>query len=293
MMYGITYRGRHSREFGLVVKTRTRPAAPPVRVVEETIPYRDGSLDYSGQAGRLFYDDKILELDFTAPGRELSETNRLVAAVVSWLAGGWDELVFDDMPQVKWIAKPIELSDITLSLYRVGTFTVQFRCRPFNRLMWGSLGLPLDSGVPLDSDISLDFGAENVHDMPNTGSYTFSHTNVGDVAARPKLVITGDTDTGAHTIAIRIGEAALTLATTSARRLSGGRSLTVDCQECAVFWDDGSDATGLLASDPVSGIFPEFPEIPPGACEIAVTTAITGRLQVDYEDLYYFGFVEG
>ena len=61
-MYGIRYRGVHSRDLGLITKTKTRPAAPPVRTTEETILYRDGNLDYSEQGGRLFYDDKIMQL---------------------------------------------------------------------------------------------------------------------------------------------------------------------------------------------------------------------------------------
>ncbi|MBD9009776.1 MAG: hypothetical protein EGR16_06625 [Clostridiales bacterium] len=35
-MYGIRYRGVHSRDLGLITKTKTRPAAPPVRTTEET-----------------------------------------------------------------------------------------------------------------------------------------------------------------------------------------------------------------------------------------------------------------
>ena len=87
-MYGVRFRNTHSRDVGLLAKTGKRPAAPPVRTVEETILYRDGNLDYSEQGGRLFYDDKLVEVEFTAIAKELSDTDRLIAAAVKWLSGG-------------------------------------------------------------------------------------------------------------------------------------------------------------------------------------------------------------
>lgn len=113
-MYGVRFRNTHSRDVGLLAKTGKRPAAPPVRTVEETILYRDGNLDYSEQGGRLFYDDKLVEVEFTAIAKELSDTDRLIAAAVKWLSGGWGELIFDDMPLVKWLANRL--------IYRISAF---------------------------------------------------------------------------------------------------------------------------------------------------------------------------
>lgn len=284
-MYGVRFRNTHSRDVGLLAKTGKRPAAPPVRTVEETILYRDGNLDYSEQGGRLFYDDKLVEVEFTAIAKELSDTDRLIAAAVKWLSGGWGELIFDDMPLVKWLAKPIDLSDISFSLYRIGKFTVQFRCRPFNHLLFDSLGLPLDSPVPLDSGIPLDWGKENTYLMPEVGTYTFYHNNLGDVAARPKIHIVGQEDSGSHRISVLINGDGFTLQFPSGSLLSGGQTATVDCEECTVT-KGGADITGYLVSS--STDFPDFPELKPGKNTITVNTQITGQLKIDYEMPYLY-----
>lgn len=285
-MYGIRFRGVHSRELGLVSKTKTRPAAPPVRTTEETILYRDGNLDYSEQGGRLFYDDKIVEVEFVAIEDELRDTNLLISKVVRWLCGSWGDLIFDDMPLVKWRAKPISLSEVSTELYRVGRFTVQFRCRPFNNLLFGSLGAELDSFIPLDTRIPLDWGAGNVFDMDSVGTYTFKHTNLGDVAARPKIIIVGDTDTGSHTITIEINGTGFTLKFPSAFPLNGGKTVVVDCEECIVMCGE-RDITAYLAASDTD--YPDFPELQPGENTITVDTQITGQLQLDYNMPYLYG----
>lgn len=285
-MYGIRYRGTHSKEFGLITRTKTRPASPPVRTVEETILYRDGNLDYSEQGGRLFYDDKLLEIEFVASEKDLIDTNLLISKVVRWLSGTWDDLIFDDMPTVKWRAKPIDISNISIELYRAGKFSVQFRCRPFNNLMFDSLGLELDSYVTLESLIPLDWGSGNSFEMDKTGSYTFQHTNLGDVSARPKINIIGQTDRGNHTINIKINGIGFALKFPTTYPLIDGKTAVVDCEECIVTCGDDDITSFLIASN---AEFPEFPELVPGANKIEVETQIIGTLQVEYDMPYLYG----
>ncbi len=285
-MYGIRYRGVHSRDLGLITKTKTRPAAPPVRTTEETILYRDGNLDYSEQGGRLFYDDKIVEIEFVAAEKELIDTNLLISRAVRWLCGSWDDLIFDDMPLVKWRARPISLSEISTELYRLGRFTVQFRCRPFNTLIYSSLGITLDSLIPLDSKIPLDLGGTSSFDMDKIGRYTFKHINIGDVSARPKINIIGETDSGTHTITVKINGTGFTLKFPSGFPLSNGKTAVVDCEECAVTCG-GDDITSYLVSSDTD--FSEFPELQPGENAITVDTQITGQLQFDYATPYFYG----
>ena len=285
-MNGIRYRGVHSREFGLVTQTRTRPAAPNARLIQETVPYRDGSLDYSEQGGRLYYDEKLVEIEFTAIRRNLTETNSLISQVVKWLCGGWGDLIFDDMPLVVWRAKPVDVSSISIMLYRAGRFTVQFRCRPFNTLIYDTLGAVLDSDVPLDSDIPLDWGADNIYSLPTVGEYTFSHYNPGDVNAAPQIVIIGDTDSSTHMIEVLINGEGFTLKLPSGISLSGGQSVTVDCEECMVT-KGGLDITEYLVSSDTN--IPTFPEFLPGDNVICVNTQITGEMQIKYNVPYFFG----
>ena len=286
MKYGIRYRGVHSGEVGLIAKTKTRPAAPPVRTTEETILYRDGNLDYSESGGRLFYDDKIVEIEFMAITPDLVDTNMVITRAVKWLCGSWGDLIFDDMPLVRWRAKPIDLSSVSIELYRAGKFTVQFRCRPFNNLLFDTSGIEIDSDIPIDSDVPLDFGDDNVYEMASTGYFSFTHTNTGDVAARPKIYITGQTDSGAHTITIKVNGTGFTLKFPSNNLLNGGKLAIVDCEECAVTCE-GADITSYLVD--TTDTYSEFPELQPGENAIWVNTSITGSMEFIYAAPFFYG----
>ena len=149
-MTGFTYRGLHSiRDIGIVFKTESRPILPPPRILNETVPYRDGSIDYSMQNGRIYYDDKIMELQISIVGRNLKTLHEKISKVVSWLAGGYGELIFDDMPLTVWHAMPVNLNAIAPELAKVGKTVVQFRCKPFNTTIIDSLGVFLGDSVPL------------------------------------------------------------------------------------------------------------------------------------------------
>ena len=161
MRHGITFRGKHSNDVGVIVKTVGRPIIAPVRQIDEEVPYRDGNVDCSETGGRLYYDDKVLELDFYLISHDTVELQKNVTKVANWLAGGYGILIFDDMLSTVWIAKPVDLDDLTIELYKNGHTKIQFRCRPFNDWLHDSKGVPLDSNHSLDSDIPLGLGDEN------------------------------------------------------------------------------------------------------------------------------------
>ena len=286
MKYGIRYRGIHSGEMGLIAKTKTRPAAPPVRTTEETILYRDGNLDYSESGGRLFYDDKVVEIEFTAIRPDLTDTNKLITKAVGWLCGSWGDLIFDDMPLVRWRAKPIDLSNISVELYKVGRFTVQFRCRPFNNLLFDTSGIEIDSDIPIDSDVPIDFGSDNVYTLDKTGYFSFTHTNIGDVAIRPKIHITGQTDSGAHTITVKVNGKGFKLKFPSSNLLSGGKIAVIDCEECTVTCE-GEDITSYLVD--TNDMYSQFPELQPGDNAIWIDTQIIGSIEFIYSAPFYYG----
>lgn len=84
---GITYRGKHSDEFGTIVKTVGRPIIAPVKQVDEEVAYRDGNVDYSEAGGRLYYEDKVLELEFTVRAMNTTELHKKVSRMINWLSG--------------------------------------------------------------------------------------------------------------------------------------------------------------------------------------------------------------
>ena len=161
MRHGITFRGKHSNDIGVIVKTVGRPFSPPVKQIDEEVQYRDGNIDLSETGGRLYYEDKVLELEFQMICPDNIALQRSASKLVNWLSGGYGELIFDDMPTVKWIAKPVDLDDMKIELYKNSKATVQFRCRPFNDWRYNSSGIPLDSDIILDCDLPIGMGDEN------------------------------------------------------------------------------------------------------------------------------------
>ena len=190
MTHGITFRGKHSREFNIVVKTVGRPIIAPVKQTDEEIPYRDGNIDCSETGGRLFYNDKVLELEFSFLAVNTTELHILVTNVINWLAGGYGELIFDDMPNVIWVAKPVQLDNLSILLHRDGKANVQFRCHPFNQWIYDSTGIPIDSDYILDSDIPLGFGDENYITIypPDHDAHTLNYA--GSAPVRPLIRVT-------------------------------------------------------------------------------------------------------
>lgn len=269
-MTGFTYRGLHSaRDIGIVFKTRARPTLPPPRISSETVPYLDGSIDYSFQNGRIYYDDKVLELDIAIVGTNLKSLHEKINRVVVWLAGGYAPLIFDDMPLTVWNAMPISVDSIAPELARVGKTTVQFRCAPFNTAIFDSAGPRLGSGIPLGADIPIGYGSERVYTL-TSGTNTIDFDYFCTAPSRPQLVFT---DTSASAVSVQC----------NGRMISyigemGG--LTINC----------ANYTCLLNSADVSynasGDFFEF--APDKDNSLNITINASARLEVIFELSYLY-----
>ena len=268
MRDGFTYRGRHSNEFYTVVKTVGRPIIAPVKQVDEEIPYRDGNLECSETGGRLYYDDKVLELGVTILAHNTRELHERATRFINWLAGGYAELIFDDMPYVCWIAKPADLESMSIELHRAGKSKIQFRCRPFNIFLYDSDGIPLDSDIPLDSEVPIGFGDENeITVSGGINKHTLNYR--GSAPVRPKIIINVTAQTS---LKIVINGVTLNISSSAAREI------TIDCAAATV------NGTGF------SG---DFCELMPGNNEITVTCSGssdgTCRIFFNYRHNFYCG----
>ena len=58
ILYGLTFNGRHSSEFGLVMFSRNRPILPEPKLVAEDIPGMDGEYDFSVDDGETITETK-------------------------------------------------------------------------------------------------------------------------------------------------------------------------------------------------------------------------------------------
>ena len=258
------------RDMYVWIKTINRPIMPPVRTAEESIPYKDGTIDYSEQNGRLYYEDKVLELEISLVDKDLRQLHRHISRVIAWLAGGYGDLIFDDMPLVVWRVRPMELDGVVPELQRVGKTVVQFRCKPFNKSIFSSKGIPLDSCLPLDSEIPLDYGSES--ELPLvSGGQTIEHPVRGNAPVAPVFVITG----AMSSISIACNGCALTYNGVSFNEM------ILDCEE----WSakvDGVDVSALVSGD--------YPELLPNQINtITVTTDGSGTLSIVYFPQFFYG----
>jgi predicted phage tail component-like protein len=240
--------------------------APPKTNFNEDVPYMDGSLDYSQTGGRLFYKDKVLEVDFAIKEIDKSKRNKIIERFATWLAGGKGELILDDMPLVKWIALPVSTDDIQISLGRLGKCTVEFRCEPFNQFKYSTgAGIPLDSDIEIDSDIPVGWGEE--FEIIN-GKNEITVTNDGSAYVRPIIKFDGDFDS----VSITVGS------NTTSYNVSF-KTLEINCECFAVFTND-NDVTCNSEGD--------FLELAPGENTVIISAVGTGKVGFDFCPKYFY-----
>lgn len=106
MRNGFIFKDRHSSDFGVTVRTKSRPILPSVKENIVDLPYRDGGYDFSkaNPFGREFYNDRIFTVAFNIYADNLAEMQRKLSLLSLWLCGE-SELIFDDMPFSKWRGK--------------------------------------------------------------------------------------------------------------------------------------------------------------------------------------------
>lgn len=263
MHHGITFRGRHSDEFNVAVKTVGRPITPPVKQEDEAVSYRDGNIDFSEAGGRLYYEDKVLELEFSIIAVSTTRLNITVSRIASWLSGGYGELVFDDMPFVFWLAKPADIDDLTINLYRNGKTKVQFRCRPFNKWVFDSKGIPLDCDYPLDSDIPIGLGDEN--EIVFSANTTRVLNYAGTAPVRPVIKIE---------LANTVTRFSISVNGVKAQRIAAGQNFEIDCSSAVM----------------PAGFKGDFCELLPGENEIKIeSTGGGGAVIFEYRHNFLYG----
>lgn len=271
MATGFTFRGKHSgRDIGVTVRTVSRPVLPRQKEVTEDIPYMDSVLEYTDAGGRAYYQDKVLEIEISVVEDDLKTLQKKISKVASWLNGGFGHLIFDDMPYICWIALPVDVDGIAPELARVGKTIVQFRCRPFNELIFSSDGIPLDCDIPLDSDIKIGFGEENEADLTN-GENIITLDYIGTAPVRAVLHFEG----AFSAVSVALEEKQLTFHPPSPVTLLDIDCATYTCICGAVDMTKYSDG--------------EYPELHAGENELHITCIGSGTLRLKYNYKYLYG----
>ncbi len=315
MKKGFTFKNRHSGEFGILMKTRSRRLIPEAKSCFYTAPLMDGSYDFSAanNAGREFYNDRVFELDIQMTASRLDELERKCARAASWLTGS-GELVFDSMPLAVWTGRFV--SELSFTPERHGkkaVISAVFQARPIGRASFTTGGgIRLGDGVPLDSDIPLDMSAYFEKRLAH-GENEIDFVNLGDFYVRPVLRFCfGDTNIcaaaydnelppGERTSSV-CGRALTRSVTSSEQTVTGAKNITitygdskimlegiaadavVDLEKCVV-----TDGTGNSLMNKMQG---RFFELPPGRSTLSVYVSAPCTLVIDYapQTIYDFDF---
>jgi len=125
---GFTFNSIHSRTYGIVAKTITRPMLPSLRKRELIIPGRHGVLDFADNT----YENRIIEVELVYIGTSFTELRTRARTIAAWLSGynGNKNLIFDDEPEKWYVAKLYSAVGLQ-NLFTVGQCTIQFECEPF------------------------------------------------------------------------------------------------------------------------------------------------------------------
>ena len=97
MSYGISVEGYHSLDdFGWKLSNR-EDKPPELRRTVVTVPYSNGSLDYTGVYGEAFYDEREIVYTFAKEFGGVDEMHEGVREFCEWLAGIVNADIHDDM----------------------------------------------------------------------------------------------------------------------------------------------------------------------------------------------------
>lgn len=281
MRSGFTYKNRHSSEFGIVAKTKSRPVLPEMKSFTFESPVIDGVYDFSeaNEYGRAFYNDRFFEVQLQISADSLRELEARVSKIAAWLRGS-GELVFDSQPMVKWRARVAsELGFVPELKGRATVMTVVFRVEPFGVCVFDTVeGPALNSSLELDENIPTDFPQRfkwSITGGDNTYSYVskvIRAVNAGNVPIRPVVKITG----AVKDVSIGLGDKTLNID-------ASGDGFIIDFKKQTV-----TDLSGQSVMSHVGGRFFELDEI---TRDMQLSLCVKGEaeLGVEYKPEFIYG----
>lgn len=144
----IKFGGKWSLEdFGLLIgqgtDTNTAVELAKPRILRETVPFMDGSYDYSRMSGKLIYDDRVLRYTFIISGRTRSDVEEKARQLDNWLGSVTDTELYDtDYSHWKFTGVAyMGMGDLTFysSNENKAQITAEFTAAPYMRSISGKL----------------------------------------------------------------------------------------------------------------------------------------------------------
>ena len=262
MRNGFQFNDHHSSEFGVTVKTKSRPICPSVKSFTVDLPCRDGVYDFSksNSCGRVMYNDRIITVALYAGADDIYDMQKKLTGLSLWLQGD-GKLIFDDMPFIVWRGK---ITDEILYMPEHGgskaVMEVSFQVKPFGQCLFGTEGPVIDvPAFKLNDNIAI--GMDSMYTFAIGGKGNVRMNNFGDRPIRPVIKL----GSAASGIKLALGDKYLSFTTSG--------ETTVDFEKQNVI-----NSNGELVN--VSG---EFFEFPPGEGLLHIENSNTSGLIVKFE----------
>lgn len=252
MRNGFTFNGAHTSEFdGVTVRTSDRPVFPAVKEQTVSADEMDGEYDFTEASGHEYYNTRTFVIEFGVLAPNLSTLQKRLTALSRWFKGR-GELIFDDIPNVKWDARVNDsVSYKPENGGRNAVLSVTYKAQPFSELVFDIPDGPrIGDAIELGSSIPLDM--EEYFYLWGAGEYTVP--NVGDAYIKPIIYMTSIS--GA--ITLECGGKSLSISLPSQEAV-----VAIDCEKEQISTDTGENL--IMYADG------EFSELAPGLNTLTLT----------------------
>lgn len=190
-MIGLIFNGRHSSEFGLIMRSKDRTVLPSVREDYEYLPKRNGSIHFFHGI-----DDRFIEVEFCFVEKNMPSLREKVRKIAGWLfTTSKEKLIFDDEPDKYYMAKVGNQISLDQFIY-TGTFTVIFRCEPFayvDKTLVVTSPCTLHVDGTYETDISIA-GVVERYSIDIGGEYQANEKDVSIQLNRKRIALKNDVD---------------------------------------------------------------------------------------------------
>ncbi|MGM9937962.1 MAG: phage distal tail protein, partial [Candidatus Ornithomonoglobus sp.] len=269
MQTGFTFKGRHSREFGIYASTKLRPVLPEVKRLTFEPDGADGVVDLSAcnSSGRFLYNERVFQINVGVKADDIYKLQNRFSKIASWLHGT-GELRFDDLPGIVWdasIISPVEYAPEAAG--KKAILSVSINAKPFSRADFiAGEPIPIGSSIPIDAQLPLGYGEDMTATMTSE-TQTFTVYNIGTAPTRPIITLTGSYTGYAYTVSISDGVTALEF-----QREKTDTENIVDME-------NGTLTADGTARAPTGG---DFFELRPGENKITISCSLKPTVKISY-----------
>lgn len=229
MRTGFMFKGIHSNSMGITIKTKSRPILPDIKRITFEPSSADGVIDLSkyNEWGRVMYQERVFQLQLGVKADNIYKLQLKIAKLAAWLSGD-GELIFDDIPAVKWKASITDAIDYVPELSgRKTILIITFKAEPFSLAMFDTQsGIPIGSKIPIGSVVPI--GIESYYTYSISGNGNISVNNLGTAPVRPQIIIYEPNGT----VTIGCGGKQIEI-----RNSDGASQLVIDSEKFKVFQD--------------------------------------------------------